>query len=53
MEVFFEQNDTYAYGGLGNKLISFQKELNLKTNLSFEAIKDKNGNLITMEVIEE
>ncbi len=53
MEVFFEQNDTYAYGGLGNKLISFQKESNLKTNLSFEAIKDKNGNLMTMEVIEE
>lgn len=53
-EIVFEQNETYAYGGLGGtKLISFQKEPTLKTNLSFEAISDKNKNLMTVEVIEE
>ena len=53
-EIVSEQNEIYAYGGRGGtKLISFQKEPTLKTNLSFEAIPDKNKSLMTIEVIKE
>lgn len=48
-KIAFEQNEIYAYGGLGG----FQKEPTLKTNLSFEAISNKNKNFMTVEMIEE
>ena len=47
-----ECNGSYAYGGLGDRLISFKHTQTLKTYLNFESIPDKKNNLMTLEVIE-
>lgn len=47
-----EYDSSYAYGGLGNKLISFKNSQTLKTNLNFESIPDEKNNLMTLEVAE-
>lgn len=47
-----EYDSSYAYGRLGNKLISFKNSQTLKTSLNFESIPDKKNNLITLEVAE-
>lgn len=47
-----ECDSSYAYGELGNKLISFNKTQTVKTNLNFESIPDRNDNYITLEATE-
>ena len=47
-----ECDSSYAYGGLGNRLISFKNTQTLKTYLNFESVPDKKNNLMTLEVIE-
>lgn len=47
-----ECDSSYAYGGVGNRLISFKNTQILKTYLNFESIPDKKNNLMTLEVIE-
>lgn len=47
-----ECDSSYAYGGVGNRLISFKNTQILKTYLNFESVPDKKNNLMTLEVIE-
>lgn len=47
-----EYNSSYAYGGLGDRLISFKNTQTLKTYLNFESVPDKKNNLMTLKVIE-
>lgn len=41
----FSSNNTYCYGGKGEKLIAWQSMPTVTTSLSFEAVPDKNGRL--------
>lgn len=50
VSITYECDTSYAYGGKGNKIISFKNSSTLKTNLNFKSIPDKKGSLMNLEI---
>lgn len=47
-EISISSENDYIYGGRGNKLIAFQREAHLITNIEFQAVED-NGIMCKVE----